>query len=65
LQELGNRHSIDSVCQHNGLRSCPAAGCKREQAERHFAEYDELGYTILALSSLSQPSTASSAERSS
>lgn len=44
--------------QHNGLRSCPAAGCKRKQIERYFAEHDELGYTVLALSSLSQPNTA-------
>jgi len=44
--------------QHNGLRSCPATGCKREQVASHFADHDELGYTILPLSSLSQPSTA-------
>jgi predicted GIY-YIG superfamily endonuclease len=44
--------------QHNGLRSCPAAGCKREQVASYFAEHDQLGYTIATLSSLSQPSTA-------
>jgi hypothetical protein len=45
--------------QHNGLRSCPSSGCKREQIARYFAEeHDELGFTVIALSSLSQPSTA-------
>jgi hypothetical protein len=44
--------------QHNGLRACPAKGCKREQIEEYFAnESDLLGYTVLTLSSLSQPST--------
>jgi len=43
--------------QHNGLRSCPAAGCKREQIAAYFDNYETLGYTVLALSSLSQPST--------
>jgi hypothetical protein len=44
--------------QHNGLRSCPAAGCRRNQIEEYFAEHDELGYTVVALSSLSQQNTA-------
>jgi hypothetical protein len=45
--------------QHNGLRSAPASGCKREQIARYFAEeHDELGFTVITLSSLSQPSTA-------
>src|SRR5919112_4786192 len=48
----------ERFAQHNGLRSCPVSGCKREQIARYFAEESEwLGYTILALSSLSQPST--------
>lgn len=44
--------------QHNSLRSCPAAACKREQIASYFDEHEALGYTVLALSSLSQPSTA-------
>jgi hypothetical protein len=45
--------------QHNGQRSCPAAGCKREQIDRYFAtEHDELGYTVFAMSHLSQVSTS-------
>lgn len=48
----------ERFAQHNGLRSCPAKGCKREQIAKYFAEEcDWLGYTVLALSSLSQPST--------
>ncbi len=49
---------------HSGSPSTTAFARVRRRAasassfERHFAEYDELGYTILALSSLSQPSTA-------
>src|ERR1700722_2508455 len=45
--------------QHNGLRSCPAAGCKREQIADYYEGHETLGYTVLALSSLSQPRTAS------
>jgi hypothetical protein len=45
--------------QHHGLRGCPAAGCKREQISAYFAgEREELGYTILAMSHLSQVSTS-------
>ena len=45
--------------QHNGLNACPAAGCKRVQIEDYFAhEHDELGYTVIAMSSLSQVSTS-------
>lgn len=44
--------------QHNGLRSCPAAGCKREQIAAYFDDHETLGYTVLGLSGLSQPSTA-------
>ena len=48
----------ERFAQHNGLRSCPASGCKREQIAQYFAEECEwLGYTVMALSSLSQPST--------
>jgi hypothetical protein len=48
----------ERFAQHNGLRACPARGCKREQIERYFAnEGESLGYTVLTLSSLSQPST--------
>src|SRR5436190_2397537 len=44
--------------QHNGLRACPEAGCKREEIGRYFSEeYDELGYTVIAMSGLSQVST--------
>lgn len=44
--------------QHNGLRSCPAKGCKRRQIAEYFAvESEWLGYTVFALSSLSQPGT--------
>lgn len=48
----------ERFAQHNGLRSCPVKGCKREQIGKYFAEECHwLGYTVLALSSLSQPST--------
>lgn len=45
--------------QHNGLRSCPARSCKREQIAAYFDGGDErLGYLILPVSSLSQPDAA-------
>lgn len=45
--------------QHAGLRSCPAEGCKRREIEAYFADgHKELGYTVLAMSSLSQVRTA-------
>src|SRR4051812_21464916 len=45
--------------QHLGLSGCPAAGCKRIEIEDYFAhEHHELGYTVIALSNLSQVSTA-------
>lgn len=45
--------------QHNGLRACPASGCKREQISDYFDnEHEELGYTVLAMSHLSQVSTS-------
>ena len=45
--------------QHNNLNSCPASGCKRDKLEDYFAnEHDELGYTVIAMSSLSQVSTS-------
>lgn len=45
--------------QHAGLRSCPAKGCKRREIEAYFADgHKELGYTVLAMSSLSQVRTA-------
>jgi hypothetical protein len=48
----------ERFAQHNGMRGCPASGCKREQITKYFAEEcDWLGYTVIALSSLSQPST--------
>jgi hypothetical protein len=48
----------ERFAQHNGLRGCPASGCKRDQIAKYFAEESEwLGYTVIALSSLSQPST--------
>lgn len=48
----------ERFAQHNGLRGCPASGCKRDQITKYFAkECDWLGYTVIALSSLSQPST--------
>jgi hypothetical protein len=48
----------ERFAQHHGFRSCPLAGCKRQQIEEYFAnEYQWLGYTVLALSSLSQQST--------
>jgi hypothetical protein len=48
----------ERFAQHNGLRGCPPSSCKREQIAQYFAEEsDGLGYTVLALSSLSQTST--------
>ena len=48
----------ERFAQHNGLRSCPAAGCRRANIENYFAEdCDWLGYSVFLLSSLSQPST--------
>lgn len=48
----------ERFAQHNGLRSCRASGCQRENIARYFAdEGDWLGYTAVVLSSLSQPST--------
>jgi len=48
----------ERFAQHNGLRSCPAAGCQRANIENYFAEdCDWLGYSVFLLSSLSQPST--------
>jgi hypothetical protein len=45
--------------QHNDLNSCPASGCKRDKIKDYFAnEHDELGYTVVAMSSLSQVSTS-------
>jgi hypothetical protein len=45
--------------QHAGLRSCPPEGCKRREIEAYFAEgHEKLGYTALAMSSLSQVRTA-------
>jgi hypothetical protein len=45
--------------QHLGLRSAPRKGCKRGEIEDYFAAGNEwLGYTVIALSSLSQVSTA-------
>jgi hypothetical protein len=44
--------------QHNELNSCPSSGCKREQINEYFAQHEELGYTVLAMSSLSQVSTS-------
>lgn len=48
----------ERFAQHNSLRGCPASGCKREQIKEYFKnDCDRLGYSVLALSSLSQPST--------
>jgi hypothetical protein len=48
----------ERFAQHNGLRGCPAPGCKRDEITEYFVEEcDWLGYTVIALSSLSQPST--------
>lgn len=45
--------------QHLGLRSSRAEGCKREQIAAYFDEgHEHLGYTVITLSSLSQPPTA-------
>lgn len=45
------------LAQHLGLRS--SGGCQREAIEAHFAAgHERIGYTVLALSSLSQASTA-------
>tara|TARA_B100000965_G_scaffold404731_2_gene436385 strand:- start:530 stop:1294 length:765 start_codon:yes stop_codon:yes gene_type:complete len=41
--------------QHNGLISCPEKGCKRELINRWFESNEELGYSILVQSKLSQP----------
>ncbi len=43
--------------QHTGLRSCPADKCKRVELQAYFDQEDELGYTILPMSSLDQIST--------
>ncbi|HEU4463179.1 MAG TPA: hypothetical protein VFR75_11360 [Solirubrobacterales bacterium] len=45
--------------QHVGLRGCPPEACKRHEIETYFAEGNQkLGYTVLAMSSLSQVATA-------
>jgi hypothetical protein len=48
----------ERFAQHNGLRKGSSKGTKYEQITRYFTEEcDLLGFTVLALSSLSQPST--------
>ena len=45
--------------QHNRFKGCPDSGCKRVQIDAYFAAGNEfLGFTVLPLSSLTQPSGA-------
>jgi hypothetical protein len=45
--------------QHNRFKGCPDRGCKRVQIDAYFSAGNEfLGFTILPLSSLTQPSGA-------
>lgn len=45
--------------QHNRLKGCPARSCKRDEIGAYFAAGNELlGFTVLPLSSLTQPSNA-------
>ena len=41
--------------QHNSLKYCPENGCKKKLVEEWFSENDELGYSVLVQSSISQP----------
>lgn len=44
--------------QHNRLKGCPARSCKREEIDAYFASGKEfLGFTVLPLASLTQPTT--------
>jgi hypothetical protein len=48
----------ERFAQHNGLRGSSRRGSKRKQITQYFAtEGESLGFTVLALSSLNQPST--------
>jgi len=48
----------ERFAQHNGLRGSSPQGSKRKKITQYFdAEGESLGFTVLALSSLSQPST--------
>lgn len=45
--------------QHTGLRKCRPESCKRREIEAYFADgHEKLGYTVLAMSRLSQVDTA-------
>lgn len=48
-RDLGNRFA-----QHNGLMSCPAKACKREQIRDYFENHDVLGFSVIAQSAYLQ-----------
>ena len=55
--DLGQR-----VMQHNGLKPCNEEGCKFQQVQEWFKLHEELGFSILVQSMLSQPRTSRNSE---
>jgi hypothetical protein len=47
----------ERFAQHNGLRRSSGSGSKKDEIQAYFDQHEKLGYTVLALSHLSQADT--------